>query len=101
MNATRDAHSLVNWFFRDRATGKVTVAQFPNAPLWVFIILTAGRLIFHPAGLLPTVTSIVGAAALITWAVLEIGWGVNPFRRMLGAVVLIAAIAMQALPLVH
>ena len=25
-----------NWFFRNRETGEITVAQFPNVPLWIF-----------------------------------------------------------------
>lgn len=26
----------VDWMFRDRTTGAITVAQWPNLPLWLF-----------------------------------------------------------------
>ncbi len=95
------AQRCFNWFFCSRVTGRITVVQLPNPPLWVFIIATAARLILHPSGLALMVMAIVSAAALMIWAVIEICWGVNPFRRTLGAVVLIAEISMQALSLVH
>jgi hypothetical protein len=101
MNAARQANSFASWFFRNRITGKVTLAQFPNAPLWVFIVLTAVRLIAQPAGMPAVFIAVLSAIALSTWAIIEIGWGVNPFRRTLGAVVLIAELGMQAASLRH
>jgi hypothetical protein len=61
--------------------------------LWVFFITRAAQLVVGSAGVIATVAGIVGNAALCLWAVLEIGWGVNPFRRVLGAVVLVGEIA--------
>lgn len=97
----RSAHRFFNWFFRSRVTDKITVVQLPNAPLWVFIVATIARLILRPSGLALTVMTVVGTAALMVWAVMEVGWGVNPFRRTLGAAVLIAEVAMQVLSLVR
>ena len=40
------------------------------------------------------------ARALAWWAVLEVGWGDSPFRRVLGAAVLLAILAAVAIRLI-
>jgi hypothetical protein len=55
----------------------------------VFIATTAARLAIHPAGGVGRALSLLGAVALFIWAVLEIVRGDSPFRRVLGAVVLV------------
>jgi hypothetical protein len=55
--------------------------------LWVYIAATAVRMLTH--GGPSHAAGIVGAIALAVWAVLEVFRGVNPFRRVLGAVVLL------------
>lgn len=89
------------WVCRNRTTGKIILAQFPNKPLWVFIIATATQLVLHSSGVVATVGEIVGAVALSVWAILEIGWGVSPFRRMLGAVVLVGETIVHVHTWVH
>jgi predicted neutral ceramidase superfamily lipid hydrolase len=79
---------MIDWLFRSRTTGKITVAQFPNPPLAVFLVVVAFRWIFHPSGTVGTITNIVAAVALIGWAGDEIIRGVNPWRRILGGAVL-------------
>jgi hypothetical protein len=68
----------------------VVLAQWPNAALCVWIaalLLTwTGQLASHSAAL-----SGVGRGALIVWALDEMVRRVNPFRRLLGAVVLLTA----------
>ena len=81
------------WFFRYPDTGEIVVAQWPNPPLWVFLAATGVRALFHPVGTMGTVVSIVSTVALVVWAVIEIAAGSSPFRRVLGAVVLLATIA--------
>jgi hypothetical protein len=77
------------WLFEDRKTGRNVYWQWPNPPLWVFLVASvAARLLFRD-GTAHTVASVIATLALGVWAVLEIGWGVNPFRRGLGAVVLL------------
>jgi hypothetical protein len=71
----------LRWLFEDRSTGRLVVAQWPNIPLWVWIV--ASLLRWH----------LVATAALVVWAVLEVAKGVNPFRRGLGALVLLAQLA--------
>jgi hypothetical protein len=78
----------VDWMFRSRRTGRLTVAQFPNASLAVFLVATAlGWLVaFH--GSVRTVAGVVAKVSLVAWAGDEVIRGVNPFRRILGAAVL-------------
>ena len=88
----RSRRSTVSKFFRDRESGKIVVAQAPNLPLWIFLAATAVRLVWHPEGLTGTVLSIVSGAAIVMWSLLEIVRGASPFRRVLGAVVLLAVL---------
>jgi hypothetical protein len=83
-------HSLLSRFFRNPESGEVVVVQMPNIPLWVFLAATATRLVFHPNGVLGTIVSALGTVGLVVWALLEIARGESPFRRVLGAVVLLA-----------
>jgi hypothetical protein len=84
---------LVDWLFRDRRTGGYTVAQVPNWPLGVWLVATVLRLLLHPTGTAGRVLDVVGTGALLVWAVDEVVRGVNPWRRILGAVVGVAVVA--------
>ena len=84
----RDRPAVVDWLFASRADGRIVIVQWPNLPLWAFIAAAALRWLVHPAGLGGTITSAAATIALLVWAGIEIGWGVNPFRRFLGAAVL-------------
>jgi hypothetical protein len=77
---------LVNWLFRDRNTGRFVVGQFPNIPLIVW--LAATLLAAVSTGGVHTFFSLVATLGLVIWAGDEVIRGVNPFRRILGAVVL-------------
>lgn len=77
-----------DWLFRDRTSGHVVVAQWPNAPLWVFIAASLVRRFAGLSGAPGAAVTGAAAVALGVWAVMEIGWGVNPWRRALGALVL-------------
>jgi len=79
---------MIDWLFRNRQTGEITIAQMPNAPLIVFLVAVVVRLLFHPSGTLGTVVSAVATVALIVWAGDEVLRGVNPWRRLLGGGVL-------------
>ena len=79
---------VIDWAFRDRRTGRIVVAQFPNPPLALWLAATAVRALFDPGGVAGTAVRAVGTIALAGWAIAEIGWGVNPWRRLLGTVVL-------------
>lgn len=78
-----------DWWFRDRTTGERVVAQPPNAPILVVIAATlVSRL--APSGPVRRAAGVVATAALAYWSILEIVRGVNPWRRLLGAVGAIA-----------
>ena len=80
--------SVVDWWFRSRETGRITVAQFPNLSLGIYVVAWATRKVLGPAGTLDTILAVVASAALLWWAFDEIIRGVNPFRRVLGGAVL-------------
>ncbi len=77
-----------DWFFRDRRTGTITIAQFPNAALWIFIAVVVVRRVANPDGAIGIALDVIGTVAIGWWAVDEIVRGVNPWRRVLGAAVL-------------
>ena len=85
------AGRVADWLFRNRATGGITIAQAPNAPLIVFLVAAGARWLFHPPGAVGTTVDVVASVALIAWAVDEIVRGVNPWRRILGGAVLVGA----------
>ena len=76
---------LFDWAFRDRRTGRITIAQPPNAPILVGLgALVLGRLVRRDSTE-EMVLSGLAAAAITWWSLDELLRGVNPFRRMLGA----------------
>ena len=78
--------TALRWLFTDRTTGRVVVAQWPNAPLWVFL---AASLLRRTTSGHDDLLGGIGTAALAVWAVLELAKGDSPFRRLLGAGVLV------------
>jgi hypothetical protein len=76
------------WFFRNRETGAITIAQTPNIVLW--IVIAAGVLlwVWPSSGSPSVVLEIVFKGGLLVWAVDETLRGVNPWRRCLGAAVM-------------
>lgn len=78
----------VDWLFRSRKTGRITVAQAPNWPLVVWALASTGRWLGHPQGRTHELVVVVATAALALWASDEVLRGVNPFRRAVGGAVL-------------
>jgi hypothetical protein len=72
--------------FRDRETGAIVVGQFPNVPLIAWLAATLLGAV--TSGAASDVLGVVATVALVVWAGDELVRGVNPFRRVLGAVVL-------------
>jgi hypothetical protein len=76
------------WWFTSRTTGRITVVQTPNLALVVFgAAVVAGRLLdgHHQAS---RVLADVASGAIVFWGLDELVRGVNPWRRVLGALVL-------------
>lgn len=86
----RRLRRAADWLLRNRKTGAITVVQFPNPPIIVFGVAAAIRRFVHPDGNVGTAVSFVATGSLLWWAMDELIRGVNPFRRLLGFVVLAA-----------
>lgn len=80
--------SVIDWLFRNRKTGRITIAQFPNPALGLFLIASVLRWLLSPAGQFATALKVIADGGLIWWAVDELIRGVNPWRRLLGGAVL-------------
>jgi hypothetical protein len=78
---------LLEWLFRNRQTGKITIAQPPNLVVWIVILAGILLWIWHPAGKARGALTIIFKGGLVVWAADEIVRGVNPWRRCLGAAV--------------
>jgi hypothetical protein len=76
--------SVVDWAFRSRQTGRVTIAQFPNAALWIFLVTVVVRWVVPVRGSIRTGVDVVALVSLGAWALDEVIRGVNPWRRLLG-----------------
>lgn len=74
----------LRWMFLNRNTGSVTVAQWPNIPLGLFIVAALALRISHLSGNAERALRVVAEVAIIVWSLDELIRGVNPFRRMLG-----------------
>jgi hypothetical protein len=91
-HAEMRSRRVVDRVFRNPDTGELAVVQLPNLSLGVFLVATAVRQIVDPSGTTRAVVSAVGTAALTWWSLDEVLRGDSPFRRALGAVVLLATI---------
>lgn len=79
---------MIDWLFRNRQTGRITIAQMPNTALWLFLAATGLRLLLDPAGGVRTALEVLATGGLLWWAIDEVLRGVNPWRRFLGGAVL-------------
>ena len=83
-----------SWWFRD-SDGRQTLWQLPNPALCVWLVAVAlGR--FDLSATHATAVDGVRHGALLVWALDEVVRGASPFRRLLGAVVLVAQLVSLA-----
>jgi len=61
----------IDWLFRNRATGRITIGQFPNAALALFLVATVLQWLLDPTGTLRTGLRALAAVGLLWWAVDE------------------------------
>lgn len=78
----------LRWWFENRRTGAITVVQFPNWPLWGIGATWLVASVVDPGSGFGRAASWTGTGLWIIWAGDEIARGVNPWRRLLGGVVL-------------
>ena len=64
------------------------VWQRPNFLLWIWIAAFIISIILSD-GAFERFIGLLGLLAILIWAVLELGWGVNYFRRLVGLGVLL------------
>jgi hypothetical protein len=76
--------ATVDWWFRDRTTGAIVVAQFPNLPLWIFAASAVVGGFAADGSRANDVAGWIGTGGLAWWALDEVLRGVNPWRRVLG-----------------
>jgi len=87
---------VIDWLFRDRRTGRLVVAQWPNIALAVWLVATAVGALVDSDGRPGSALRLVARLALAWWSLDEIVRGVNPWRRILGAIVLAGLLASLA-----
>lgn len=80
---------FVDWFWRDRHSGRIVIAQWPNVWLWIFAVASFVERYASTAGPVGIGIRVVATASLVVWAGDEVLRGVNPWRRCLGAAVLL------------
>jgi hypothetical protein len=76
--------SSLDWFFRDRRTGRILVAHFPNLPILLWFGTVIARQLTVQGTTLDTLLEWAGSFTLGWWAIDEVVRGVNPWRRVLG-----------------
>lgn len=77
-----------DWWFRDRRTGRIVIAQWPNLTLWLFIATVVVRPLLHEGSPMKRAVTSAGVGILAWWSLDEIIRGVNPWRRLLGLTML-------------
>jgi hypothetical protein len=90
----------VDWWFRDRETGRIVIGQAPNPSLLIAMVLFAGRWVAARAQWSQGLQQVLDAGfalAMVWWAGREVLQGVNPFRRLLGVAVLVLVIGSRVL----
>lgn len=85
--------TLFNRTFRD-GDGNIVIGQMPNLPILVWLAATSLEFL-APKGNILIALDAVAFGSLFTWAWLELFQGVNYFRRSLGLLVLLGAIASR------
>jgi hypothetical protein len=90
-----DRLTSTSWWFRSK-DGDQTLWQWPNPALCVWLVaLVLGWLNLSAAH--ATAVDGIRHGALIVWSLDEVVRGASPFRRVLGAVVLVAQLATLVL----
>ncbi len=79
---------MLQSFFKD-THGNLAVIQRPNAliVIWVALQLISLVLLDHPRQGLHTLSF----AVLFTWSYLELTQGISPFRKLLGAIIMLGS----------
>jgi hypothetical protein len=82
------SYSVVDWCFRNRETGEITIAQPPNTYAKVAGGLWIARRVWRGKGTVAQVLFVAETGALALLGADELVRGVNPWRRFIGATTL-------------
>lgn len=77
------------WWFENRETGAITIAQFPNWPIWCIGACWLARLALTDGSTAHDIAGWAIRALWLFWGTDELVRGVNPWRRLLGATVIV------------
>ncbi len=88
-----EKETLFDKFFRD-SDGNIVIAQPPNPPVILWGVASLLKLVFD-SGLTNIALDLIAFGSLFTWAWLELFQGVNYFRRLLGAIVLVSFVGLR------
>lgn len=80
-------NKLYNWLFLCH-DGSYVYGQAPNIPIAIAGIAFILSIVIKDPALNSTIV-LIFRLSVITWAILELAWGINNFRRILGAIVLL------------
>ncbi len=79
----------LRWWFENRQTGDITIAQFPNWPLWSIAVASLVRFTLTDDSTAHDVAGWAIHGLWLFWGADEIVRGVNPWRRLLGGAVIV------------
>ena len=79
----------IRWWFENRSTGEITIAQFPNWPLLAIGACWIARLATTEGSTVDDVMGWATRGLWLVWATDELVRGVNPWRRVLGVAVIV------------
>ncbi len=78
-------NAALRWCFEDRTTGRITIAQFPNWPLFAIAATWVVRWVSSDGSVVTDIATVVATGLWLYWGADELIRGVNPWRRLLGA----------------
>jgi hypothetical protein len=78
-------NAVFRWCFEDRRTGRITIAQFPNWPLFAIAVAWLVGRVVSDGSAVADVAAATMVGLWLFWGADELIRGVNPWRRMLGA----------------
>ncbi len=87
-STTGTSSPVVDWWFRNRETGEITIGQPPNTYARVAGGLWLARKVWRGKGTVAQVLMVAETGALALLGADELVRGVNPWRRLIGATTL-------------
>lgn len=87
--------TFISKCFKDKE-GNIAIFQAPNLPIILWFTCAVLNTFIADTSTVHRVLETVGFGALFVWAWLEIFYGVNYFRRALGAIILVVSVLLRS-----